>query len=160
MVSLATVGGKITANIYNQMANFITSPGFFKGTITTATSVPGGTYWGLSTGPVFTTITDPLNGFSTATGLYTCKSAGEYLVGAQFKTNSTGVATAASFYKNGTALTTSGNSAGTGFTGGTLLFPVRLALGDTIGLKIGNTFTTQSDAPAENNYMFLQQVSL
>lgn len=160
MVSLATVGGKITANIYNQIANFITSPGFFKGTITTATAIPAGTNWGKATGPTFTTITDPLNGFSTATGLYTCKSAGEYIITAQIKVGSTGVSTPIQFSKNGAAAATSGNTAATSFAATSLIFPIRLALGDTVGMQTATAFTTQSDAPFENNYFFLQQVSL
>lgn len=124
----------------------------FKGSLLSSVTVTAG-----SNIP-FTTLDDPAARWNSSTKLWVCPVAGTYIVIGSIKMNGTGVATSIIILKNGTSAITSPNLPSAAWNGGTVTGYLRLAIGDTMAMQVNTTYTTQSDTPADNNYLELVQV--
>jgi hypothetical protein len=116
----------------------------FRGTILTATPQATGANC------TFTSVADTDSGWSTNT--YTVKRAGVYRVAARFKWNGSSPSAAyINFLKNGTIVSFSPNAPSVAFGGMADFHEDSFAVNDTIAVRVGAAFTTQSDSPAHNN---------
>jgi len=125
----------------------------FKGSLLSSVAVAGGA------NIAFATLDDPASGWNSTSHYWICPVAGTYVLMGSIKQNSAGVASMSiNIHKNGTTAIAGPNCAAVAYGGGTATGYLRLAIGDTVSMQCGTSYTTQSDSPADNNYLELVQV--
>lgn len=148
--STSNPGGMSTAQ-WGQLTPFVR----IKGTQTASGA------WDTGTNLGFNSFDDPLSTWNSTSRYFTIPMAGTYMVSAQFKQSaaSPGSSPSLSIMLNNTAmLMTSPNATGNAFDGGSISGFLRLIPGNLISLRISANIVTQSDTPADNNFLELVQV--
>lgn len=129
------------------------SPVYFFGSILTSTAISIGAAMNLTT-----IVADSANGWDATNHWYKFSVAGLYSVSAAVKCNSSATIVGVGFAKNGTSFLSGDNGATAAFTGNACTFTAQFAVGDELFLFPTNNYTTQSDAPAHNNFMTIAQL--
>ncbi len=142
-------------NSVRDWANFLLDPPHFKGSITTGTAL------GINTNLAYPSVEDNYGGWNSTNHYYVVPAGcpGLYIATIQFKWNGTPPASAPiakvlGGASNATAQLFSPNAPNTAAVNGLQLDGfVRCNAGDQISVQLGGAgFTTQSDAPADNNF--------
>lgn len=145
--------------VINYLLNLVnsgTQTRFFA-TILTAQAITNGVNYNWST--LGTIVEDTGSGWSSGSAAWVCPSAGTYAFWLASKCNSSAASPGMMLRKNGTQYVLGPNPASGAFSGTNIGGYIRLAVGDTVQVQALNSFTTQSDTPAHNNYLQLWQTS-
>lgn len=130
----------------------------FKGSIATTTAVPN------ATNLPFAALEDPFSGWDNSAHQWKVPQPGLYRVEVCLKWNGTGAGANTNIHitQNGATAFQSPNAAGnsTGFGGMDSRDFLRCALNDNLAIQCnGTAFTTQTDAPADNNILLIERIS-
>lgn len=120
----------------------------------------GGENVTVSTNMAFHVSEDTNSAWNSSSNYWVCPVAGTYLFIGSIKNNATGAASSIRFMKNGTTAFASPNFVSQAYGGGSATYYARLAVGNTIAMQSGASYTCQSDAPADNNFLEIVQVQV
>lgn len=129
---------------------FQRNPPRFKGSITSATALSSAT-------PIkYPSIIDTASGWNVSTGQYTFQYPGTYSLKAQNKWGNVTPGTVALVCTvNSASSALSPNATNAVFGGPQLECDLVVSAGDVLSMSVTIGFTTQSDAPADNNFLIL-----
>lgn len=149
-----TAGNKIKAADWNLMVNYLTfqrNPPRFVGSIKTATAITG------SAAIKYPSIIDTASGWNVGTGQYTFQYPGTYRLSSQMKWGAVTPGTVGlQMILNGSQTLISVSAPNANFSGPQLHGELHgIAAGDVLSAQVTVGFTTQSDTPADNNYLIL-----
>lgn len=128
---------------------------FFGSIIATGGAITGGANIDF-TGHI---VEDTASGWNSTNKNWVCPSAGDYAYFVQMKCNSTPALPVAQLFKNGIVYATGPNPVSGAFAGTNIGGYISLAVGDTVSMRSVNSYATQNDTPANNNYLQLWQTS-